>query len=166
MQIPKSKKYLMRLIVKKIKFEENFNRRRWLNNKDSKLTDFEFGLSTDYYLDIISPELIFVYGPNTLLSKLYEMYKDHGLTILYNDNKKVEGTFNRPLTNLVKGNLMVRVENSNQIVNVIALKGKKWKENVIPADNQENLTKFYSNVVTVLPNEETYRHYGGETIAQ
>jgi hypothetical protein len=46
----------MRLIVKKIKFEENFNRRRWLNNKDSKLTDFEFGLSTDYYLDIISPE--------------------------------------------------------------------------------------------------------------
>jgi hypothetical protein len=94
------------------------------------------------------------------------MYKDHGLTILYNDNKKVEGTFNRPLANLVKGNLMVRVENSNQIVNVIALKGKKCKENVIPADNQENLTKYYSNVVTVLPNEETYRHYGGETIAQ
>jgi len=49
-------------------------------------------------MDIISPELIFVRGPNTLLSELYSSYKDYGLTILFNDPKKDENTLISPNT--------------------------------------------------------------------
>lgn len=72
-------------------------------------------------MDIISPELIFVRGPNTLLSELYSSYKDYGLTILFNDPKKDENTLNKPIERLVKNNLMASIENFPSITNITPL---------------------------------------------
>jgi len=117
-------------------------------------------------MDIISPELIFVRGPNTLLSELYSSYKDYGLTILFNDPKKDENTLNKPIERLVKNNLMASIENFPSITNITDML-KNTQYDTLPVDTKEQMNSYFNKAVTINPNEDSlYRHYGQLTIHQ
>ena len=163
-KIPKGNKSLLGRIVQKIRFSENRNCQKMLENNDVNVESFAFHSLTSYYMDIISPELIFLRAPSTLISQIYTNYIDFGLQVFFDESKKEETVLNKPLLTHCKNSLMASVEDSSKFTTIV---DKKQSETEFMAvDTNDAFAKQYSKVVTITPDDEHYRYNGELTIGQ